>query len=80
MQYRHRRSKQRKNCATLIRYHLNKPLVHGVQVVGFGLFPTSATEFIEMLNRTVQRDMSGRMIKLTQEREVTPNGYFAGLL
>jgi hypothetical protein len=31
-------------------------LVHGVQVVGFGFFPTSATEFVEVLNRTVQRD------------------------
>jgi hypothetical protein len=32
-------------------------LVHGVQVVGFGFFPTSATEFVEVLNRTVQRDV-----------------------
>jgi hypothetical protein len=31
-------------------------LVHGVQVVGFGFFPSSATEFVEVLNRTVQRD------------------------
>ena len=31
-------------------------LVHGVQVVGFGFFPTSATGFVEVLNRTVQRD------------------------
>jgi hypothetical protein len=31
-------------------------LVHGVQVVGFGFFPTSATEFVKVLNRTVQRD------------------------
>jgi hypothetical protein len=36
-----------------------KTLVHGVQVVGFGFSPTSATEFIEVLSRTVQRDMSG---------------------
>ena len=36
-----------------------KTLVHGVQVVGFGFFPTCATEFIEVLNRTVQRDMAG---------------------
>jgi hypothetical protein len=32
-------------------------LVHGVQVVRCGYFPTSATEFVEFLNRTVQRDM-----------------------
>ena len=31
-------------------------LVHGAQVVGFGFFPTSATEFVEALNRTAQRD------------------------
>jgi hypothetical protein len=31
-------------------------LVHGVQVVGFGFFPSSATEFVEVLNRTAQRD------------------------
>jgi hypothetical protein len=35
-----------------------KTLIHGVQVVGFGFFPTSATEFLEVLNRTVQRDMA----------------------
>jgi hypothetical protein len=33
-----------------------KTLVHGVQVVGFGFSPNSATEFVEVLNRTVQRD------------------------
>jgi hypothetical protein len=31
-------------------------LVHEVQVVGFGFYPTSATGFVEVLNRTVQRD------------------------
>ncbi len=31
-------------------------LAHGVQVVGFGFFPASATGFVEVLNRTVQRD------------------------
>jgi hypothetical protein len=31
-------------------------LMHGVQVVGFGFSSTSATEFVEVLNRTVQRD------------------------
>jgi hypothetical protein len=31
-----------------------KTLVHGVQVVGFGFFPTNATVFIETVNRTVQ--------------------------
>jgi hypothetical protein len=31
---------------------------HGVQVVGFGFFPTDATVFIETVNRTVQRDMA----------------------
>jgi CheY-like chemotaxis protein len=35
-----------------------KTLVHGVQVVGFGFSPASATEFVEVLNRTVQRDMA----------------------
>jgi hypothetical protein len=35
-------------------------LVHGVQVVGFGFFPTSATGFVEVLNRTVQRDAGSR--------------------
>ena len=34
-------------------------LVRAVQVVGFGFSPTSATEFIEALNRTVQCDMAG---------------------
>jgi hypothetical protein len=27
-------------------------------IVGFGFFPTSVTEFVEVLNRTVQRDMA----------------------
>jgi hypothetical protein len=31
-------------------------LVHGVQVVGFGFISTTATGFVEVLNRTVQRD------------------------
>jgi hypothetical protein len=35
-------------------------LVHGVQVVGFGFFPTSATAFVEALNRPVQRDAGSR--------------------
>jgi hypothetical protein len=35
-----------------------KLLLHGVQVVGFDFHPTSATEFVEVLNRTVQRDMA----------------------
>jgi hypothetical protein len=35
-----------------------KTLMHGVQTVGFGFFPTSATDFLEVLNRTVQRDMA----------------------
>jgi hypothetical protein len=33
-------------------------LTHGVQVVGFGFAPTTATEFLEALNRTVERDMA----------------------
>lgn len=33
-------------------------LTHGVQVVGFGFVPTNATEFLEVLNRTIQRDMA----------------------
>jgi hypothetical protein len=32
-----------------------KMLVHGVQVVGFGFAPTTATEFLEAVNRTVER-------------------------
>jgi hypothetical protein len=36
-----------------------KMLVHGVQVVGFGFAPATATEFLEVLNRTVERDMAG---------------------
>jgi hypothetical protein len=35
-----------------------KMLVHGVQVVGFGFAPATATEFLEALNRTVERDMA----------------------
>ncbi len=35
-----------------------KMLVHGVQVDGFGFAPTTATEFLEALNRTVERDMA----------------------
>jgi hypothetical protein len=33
-------------------------LVHGVQVVGFGYYPTSATKFLKALNHTVQREMA----------------------
>ena len=34
-----------------------KTLLHGLRVVGRdGFFPTGATEFIEVLNRTVERD------------------------
>jgi hypothetical protein len=35
-----------------------KMLVHGVRAVGFGFAPTAATEFLEALNRTVERDMA----------------------
>jgi hypothetical protein len=35
-----------------------KTLVHAVQVVGFGFFPADAAEFIEVFNRTVQRNMA----------------------
>ena len=35
-----------------------KMLTHGVQVVGFGFAPTTATEFLEVLNRTIERDMA----------------------
>jgi hypothetical protein len=35
-----------------------KMLTHGVQVVGFGFAPATATEFLEALNRTIQRDMA----------------------
>jgi hypothetical protein len=34
-----------------------KTLVHGVQVTGFGFDPSSATEFLEVVNRTLERDM-----------------------
>jgi hypothetical protein len=33
-------------------------LVHGVQVVGFGYYPASASEFLKALNYTVQREMA----------------------
>jgi hypothetical protein len=35
-----------------------KLLVHGIRVIGPDFTPTSATEFVEVLNRTVQRDMA----------------------
>jgi hypothetical protein len=35
-----------------------KMLVHGVQVVGFGFAPTTATEFLDAVNRTFERDMA----------------------
>jgi hypothetical protein len=35
-----------------------KMLVHGVQIVGSGFTLTTATEFLEALNRTVERDMA----------------------
>jgi hypothetical protein len=35
-----------------------KLFTHGVQVVGFGFAPTTTTEFLEALNRTVERDMA----------------------
>jgi hypothetical protein len=31
-------------------------LLRGVQLVGFGFYPATATEFVEVLNRTIQRD------------------------
>jgi hypothetical protein len=31
-------------------------LVHGVQVVGFGFYPTDAIEFVKALNNTLQRE------------------------
>jgi hypothetical protein len=40
-------------------------LVHGVQVVGFGFLPISATGFVEVLNRTVQRDAQSHDQALT---------------
>jgi hypothetical protein len=54
MQFHLRCSKRQRNFATLGRNYLK--LVHGVQVVGFGFLPISATGFVEVLNRTVQRD------------------------
>jgi hypothetical protein len=35
-----------------------KWLVHGVQVVGFGFYPASATEFVQALNNSVQKDLA----------------------
>jgi hypothetical protein len=35
-----------------------KLFTHGVQVVGFGFAPATATELLEALNRTVERDMA----------------------
>ena len=35
-----------------------KLFTHGVQVVGFVFAPASATEFLEALNRTVERDVA----------------------
>jgi hypothetical protein len=35
----------------------DKLLVHGVRVIGPRFSPSTATEFIEILNQTVQRDM-----------------------
>jgi hypothetical protein len=35
-----------------------KLLEHGIRVIGPDFTPTSATEFVEVLNRTVQRDMA----------------------
>jgi hypothetical protein len=40
----------------------DKLLLHGVQVVGFDFHPASATEFVEVLNRTVQRDMAQQSV------------------
>lgn len=34
-----------------------KALVHSVQVVGLGFSPASATEFVEVLNRTLQSEV-----------------------
>jgi hypothetical protein len=39
-----------------------------VQVVGFGFSPASAIEFVEILNRTVQRDMECGVTAGSQER------------
>jgi hypothetical protein len=39
-----------------------KALLHGLRVVGHnGFFPASATEFIEVLNRTIERDSALRV-------------------
>ena len=43
-------------------------LVRGAQVVGFGFSPASAIEFVEILNRTVQRDMECGVTTGSQER------------
>jgi hypothetical protein len=33
-------------------------LVHGVQVVGFGFYPASASEFVQALDNSVQKDLA----------------------
>jgi hypothetical protein len=35
-----------------------KALARAIQAVGFGFLPTSATEFVEVLNRTAKQDSS----------------------
>jgi hypothetical protein len=35
-----------------------KWLVHGVQVVGFGFYPTGATGFVQALNNSVEKDLA----------------------
>jgi hypothetical protein len=34
-------------------------LLSGLSSVGYGFFPTDATEFIDVVNQTVQRDLAG---------------------
>ena len=34
-----------------------KSLAHGILLIGSDFLPTSAAEFVEVLNRTFQRDM-----------------------
>jgi hypothetical protein len=35
-----------------------KTLMHGLQVAGVGFCPATATEFLEVINRTIERDMA----------------------
>jgi hypothetical protein len=47
-----------------------KWLVHGVQAVGFGFYPESATEFVQALNNTVQKDLASARASISSESKL----------